>query len=167
MTTNQTIDGVPRYLLEKLWRSCNGMLWNSVADEIRTLLEAGVCMHDWFKSEINSIPDYCTLCGIEKLAAQPQGEPVAHCLLRRNGSGEWVNDAKSWVDGAPSREIIAECEKHPELYRVRLAYAEPPAPVAVALPERLLGDDGVCTESHYASGWNTCIDELKRLNPSL
>lgn len=45
--------------------------------------------------------------------------------------------------------------------------AEQPAPVAVVLPERLPGDDGVCTESHYASGWNACLDEVTRLNPSL
>ncbi|MGH8449542.1 hypothetical protein, partial [Pseudomonas sp.] len=38
------------------------------------------------------------------------------------------------------------------------------AAVAVVLPERLLGDDGVCTESHYASGWNACHDEVGRLN---
>ena len=103
-------------------------------------------------------------------ATQPQGEPVAHCLLRRNGSGEWVNDAKSWADGAPSREIMAECEKHPELYQVRLAHAEQPAPVAVVLPERLAmtgrGLMDAPTVNHHI-GWNACLDELKRLNPSL
>ncbi|MCJ7959106.1 MAG: hypothetical protein MUW57_21845 [Pseudomonas sp.] len=41
------------------------------------------------------------------------------------------------------------------------------APLALALPERMLGDDGVCTESHYAKGWNDGLDELKRLNPTL
>lgn len=42
--------------------------------------------------------------------------------------------------------------------------AEQPAPVTGVLPERLPGDDGVCTESHYASGWNDCLDEVIRLN---
>jgi hypothetical protein len=99
-----------------------------------------------------------------KSAAQPQGEPVAHCLLRLNGAGEWINDAKSWADGAPCQEIVSECEKHSELYRVRLAYAEQPAPVAVVMPEHR--DSSLDNPNYsHARGWNACLDEVTRLNP--
>lgn len=57
-----------------------------------------------------------------------QQEPVANCFLRKNGSGEWVNDAKRWEDGAPDPEILEACKKNPELYRVRLAYSSPADP---------------------------------------
>lgn len=111
MITNQTIDGVPRSLIERAITAAHIADCPALRNELRALLDAPA---------VESEP-----------AARPQGDPVAHCLLRRNGSGEWVNDAKSWADGAPSREIMVDCEKHPELYRVRLAYAEQPAPVAV------------------------------------
>jgi len=64
-----------------------------------------------------------------------RGEPVAKCFERRNGAGEWVNDSKTWADGMPCAGILNECEKYPDLYRIRLAYAAPPAQVAVVLPE--------------------------------
>lgn len=112
---------------------------------------------------------------LDALKAQPQGEPVpltAVGVLRDDGDGglapEWVLEggtAELW-DGATL--LIADADPdlcvedgHCELYR------QSPALVAVVLPERLPGDDGVCTESHYASGWNACLDEVKRLNPWL
>ncbi|WP_407604423.1 hypothetical protein [Pseudomonas aeruginosa] len=51
--------------------------------------------------------------------------------------------------------------KHGE--QVKL-YAEQPAPVAVVLPERKEIDK---YGEFYDSGWNDCLDDLKRLNPSL
>ena len=45
-------------------------------------------------------------------------------------------------------------------------YAEPPAPVAVVMPERMSRQQ-VINNTHYSEGWNACLDELKRLNPSL
>ena len=49
-----------------------------------------------------------------------------------------------------------------EKEQVQSLYSEQPAPVAV-LPERLPGDDGVCTTATGA-GWNACLDEITRLN---
>lgn len=74
--------------------------------------------------------------------ADQHGQPVAHCVERRNGSGEWINDAKSWVDGAPGREIVEYCAKYPELMRVRMAFAQPVTvtvdeALAIELPGRL------------------------------
>lgn len=65
-----------------------------------------------------------------------RGEPVANCFERRNGEGVWVNDAKAWADGSPCAGILKECEKYPELYRIRLAYTAPSAPVAVPVDLR-------------------------------
>ena len=82
MSQNQTINGVSRELLEKLWRSANGMRWTGVSDELRALLDAPVidvrnkcgvqmvdcpeCTHQW---------DHFFDCG-NKPAAQSQGDPV-------------------------------------------------------------------------------------------
>lgn len=64
-------------------------------------------------------------------AAPVSAEPVAHRLLRRNGDGEWVHDAKHWVNGWPPPELIRDCGQTPELYRIEVAYAVP----VVALPD--------------------------------
>lgn len=155
MTNKQTIDGVTRDLLEEAAEAFAAIGMFERLEEVRALLA--------------------------KPAEQHQGEPVAHCFLRRNGEGEWINDAKSWADGLPCRDIVEMCEKNPELYQLRMAYAEQPAPVAfpgyppvpedrqlpapvaVVLPEHknappLSGDQ-------YGYGWNACLDEVARLNP--
>ncbi|UYY88084.1 hypothetical protein [Alcaligenes sp. SMD-FA] len=63
-----------------------------------------------------------------KFADTPvSAEPVAHRLLRRNGDGEWVHDAKHWVNGWPPPELIRDCWQTPELYRIEVAYAAPVA----------------------------------------
>ncbi|UQI33044.1 hypothetical protein M3M50_10575 [Pseudomonas bijieensis] len=87
---------------------------------------------------------YCPECGCEELHHE-EGEhkQCANCHQ------EWFSD----ID-------------YSKVVRGNLAKrkAEQPAPVAVVMPERMPGDDGVCTESHYASGWNACLDEVTRLN---
>lgn len=75
------------------------------------------------------------VCSLDGVPTDQHGQPVAHCVERRNGSGEWINDAKSWVDGAPGREIVEYCAKYPELMRVRMAYAQP---VTVRVDEALV-----------------------------
>lgn len=82
------------------------------------------------------------VCSLDGVPTDQHGQPVAHCVERRNGSGEWINDAKSWVDGAPGREIVEYCAKYPELMRVRMAYAQPVTvrvdeALAIQLPGRL------------------------------
>ena len=67
------------------------------------------------------------------------------------------------VAGAISWGFIEEPALHVKRWN-RRHIQEQTAPVAVVLPERLPGDDGVCTEAHYASGWNACIDDVTRLN---
>lgn len=46
-------------------------------------------------------------------------------------------------------------------------HAEQPAPVAVALPERRAVSPSSREQAMCANTWNACLDELKRLNPSL
>lgn len=101
----------------------------------------------------------CTQC---KPAAQSQGEPV-------EPFGYWLQPKGLPMHGMFHRvtendKVIYEPSNTLERFDAIALYAEQPAPVAVALPERVLGDDGVCTESHYASGWNACVDEVTRLN---
>ena len=84
-------------------------------------------------------------------AAQPQGLPVA--VMYADGSV--LTKAECGI----AFEVCCKVETP--------LYAEQPAPVAVVLPERLLGDDGVCTESHYASGWNACLYEAARLTATV
>lgn len=95
------------------------------------------------------------LLGIIQAMAQPYGEPVAR------HPDAIIEGVMTQVGITHAIYASTVTLKHGE--RVKL-YAHPQAPVAVALPERLPGDDGVCTESHYASGWNACLDEVTRLN---
>ncbi|MGY2199082.1 hypothetical protein [Pseudomonas gingeri] len=87
-------------------------------------------------------------------AAQPQGEPVYQ--TRWNSLGEW----EEW------KTVSLEDYKRREgrLFERRIVYAEQPAPVAVVLPER---DYSVFPDEFSQgskSGWNSCLDEVTRLN---
>lgn len=157
MNTSKTIDGVTRDDLHELHVVlCNmevqdGSEYADIRDRLRALLDApeksagslisvkpdvlralfapnanAVQLRDAKDAARKAYEDW-SIAG-QNPAAQPQGEPVAHCLLRRNGSGNWVNDSKCWVNGLPGQQIVDECEKHPDLYRLRFAYAEQPAP---------------------------------------
>lgn len=126
MTTNKTIDGVPRELLERITRAG---IWQREVKELRALLDAPACsacndtgrMH-----EPGCEPGACTAC-LEKPAAQPQGEPVAWQFYQ---DGKWWNG----MDQNRHKENTIEAG-----YLVRDLYAEQPAPVApVAQPGFLL-----------------------------
>ena len=141
MTTNQTIDGVPRACdaLKCLTESFRHALQRGIQpsfsmgdleffiktfEELRALLDAPA------KAEF-SIPD-CPDCACvqdgqchcipSKPAAQPQGEPVAE-IVSKYGDPEAFGE----------RELITlkDISKFP--YGTKL-YADQPAPVAVALP---------------------------------
>ena len=222
MTTNQTIDGVPRDLREEI-KSLAEQYENAgipgllsapiVAQKLRALLDAPAEQAEFSNADNADqalmLLDFAlsfALCNrdhggtrrdVKKAqahleayrnfkSAQPQGEPVA-----------WIKP-----------EVLAtlrkdECcyafgEQSPKGSLVPL-YAEPPAPVAVVLPEReamrdiiaqaIGGDAYDCTRVWSAWGVGTmsdddfipiadqeerlyeiadaCLDELKRLNPSL
>lgn len=151
MTTNQTIDGVPRELLEYAVALIDkaGQRGN-VSIELRALLDA--------KS---------TPCA----KSQVEG--------KRERFQKWVMATKHPVYGFLDGRSLARGDDRTGyadeyVQGLWVAYlefsAEQPAPVAVLLPERLAmtgrGLMDAPTVSHHL-GWNACLDQLKRLNPSL
>lgn len=86
-------------------------------------------------------------------AMKPQGEPVAWL-----GSGIPFSRHKDAIEYASYKDKL-----------VIPLYAEQPAPVAVVIPERKHVPDfrqHPMLNKEY-TGWNACLDELKRLNPAL
>jgi hypothetical protein len=79
MTTNQTIDGVPRAALEIMLSGKGGLAQAAAAHELRALLDAPTSAEDgrWgYKNGDPETGDQGDLAWIP--AAQPQGEPVAY-----------------------------------------------------------------------------------------
>ncbi|MBW1249017.1 hypothetical protein I7860_20270 [Pseudomonas tolaasii] len=116
MTTNQTIDGVPRELLELIYNG--GYCKPHVMGELRAMLDGPKCSacNDTGKMhEPGQEPGECTAC-FKEPAATPQGEPVAWIVTDMNGDSYFAHDRQT-----PSDKPL---------------YAEQPAPVAVVLPER-------------------------------
>jgi len=148
MTTNQTIDGVPRERLEDAARAARIAGYTGLAEELRALLDSSITDNgdkpDEERSEVlkdmlnffeaaharwisGGNSNFC-LAALEemydagyrkKLAAQPQGEPVAwmsRCLAtgqcEQVSGPEEVNNLEYWSPAFP-------------------VYAEQPVPVAV------------------------------------
>lgn len=83
------------------------------------------------------------LLGLINAAAQPQREPVA-VVIATGGP----HDSED--------RVLAELQAELPPVGTKL-YAEPPAPVAVVMPERM-------GHSTRGNGWNACLDEVTRLN---
>ena len=92
MTTNQTIDGVPRDDLELVLLHGHSTHEPDQAwDRLRALLDGSdQCAHEWESPALSSMPDYCAKCSIDRPAAQPQVEHTAVGFLERmlKGSGD-------------------------------------------------------------------------------
>lgn len=187
MTTNQTIDGVPRKALaDFIEYSVPGPYdqrekWEADKAELRALLDAPI-----------PFPGYPPVPEDRKLpAAQPQGEPVAlgvwyGPMPESNGKTNWTailhRKDECWSEGItidrseyPDRvryeadrmlHLIGVLKDAPDI----LAYdadkhsgyvkSEHPAPVAVVMPARIASDH----LNEMAQGWNACIDAVTRLN---
>lgn len=167
MTTNQTIDGVPRKLLSSLlaWleraneRNDDGDIAEYV--ELRALLDGpatGVCRGCFTEQPMG---DACKTCAeVEaKRVAQPHGEPVA--WQYRVSAGPQTGWSL-WHDG--------KGEEFKQSYQVetRPLYAEQPAPVAVVLPDpdqlcdaiaTALGEALDCTRVWSAWGVGTMSED--------
>ena len=165
--TNQTIDGVPRELLENAARCIEryqfGTDW---AKELRALLEAPAVNTDVRTILLDVVPgdgdghevyakccdEVVTLLGkqadrIEELeAAQPQGEPFA-----------WYTEDYLSDKSATTYDLATMERWKAKGWPVTPLYAEQPAPVAV--PERLVMTDGLHTYE-YVTGHNDCIDKM-------
>ena len=170
MTTNQTIDGVPRKSLEQALKlaavfddggdgadaeSARGVVWI-----LRALLD---------KTDAD-IP-----------ASTALGEPVmieAVAVTRDNGDGslrlEWLLEggiaqmefAGMVLFSIPEANDLCDEGGSAEVY-LSPQPAEQPAPVAVVLPERRepTQDNPYLSDADHE--WNSFRDELKRVNPSL
>lgn len=126
MKVNQTIDGVPRELVEWAYSLSCAMGYRSDPRrvELRALLDSGECCHEFVPFQAN-----CTKCGIPyKPAAQPQGEPVAWRFRwdYDHGNG-WCRNAVRFVE---SMEHV-EHEDKSTWRDITPLYAEQPAPVAL------------------------------------
>lgn len=163
--TSQTIDGVQglRDLLERISAEPSDVdaqvRRQDAVDELRALLDAPI-----------PFPGYPPVPEDRKLpAAQPQGEPFGYWLFPKglplHGMFHRVTQSDKVID---SQSVV-------EAFEITPLYAEQPAPVAVVLPERemycqylrvVIPDNRLEVEAHK-DGWNACLDELKRLNPSL
>ena len=172
MTTNQTIDGVPRAWLEEYESLAD--LTSGDAQRLRALLDApeskptGLSQgwnltrkHDGFVIGHQSVaypPDEKAIERAERdgyvwvpflvPAAHAQGEPVAWQRKSKIKEGSWVSLPDSDVEEAIRLG-----------YEVRKLYAEQPAPVAVA-PERLDMTDGLHSYE-YVTGHNAAIDKMQ------
>lgn len=159
MTTNQTIDGVPRELLELAYLELVDTF--SWAGELRALLDAPAAQ--WLAMEVNGKPwvikegpnaEKWRAMGYELFpvdpAAQPQGKP-AHQCQKCNGRGTM-----------PTRHA-GEGETD---YRARCKlYAEQPAPVAVVLPEQLIAaieaEQARLSEEDYMMDSDDCVNVIR------
>jgi hypothetical protein len=163
MTTTQTIDGVPRELLERL-RDSNisiaGPDFWSAWKELRALLDAPACKRcngsGWIDN-LRPVGTQAMDCPDCKPAAQPQGEPVARVEIGADRNAALTITDENWLRSLKDRGA----------HQLVQLYAEQPAPVAVVLPERRepTHDNPYLSDADHE--WNAYRDELKRLNPSL
>lgn len=158
--TNKPMLSVDRELLERAASAIekhHGSLQWVIASDLRAIIDKPVNFLTPDCPDCACVQDGQCLCIPSKPAAQHQGDPVAICRLwNEGGSGERT-----------SVEFIGEpCADG------TLLYAEQPAPVAVVLPERelymkyLVGviPHNASEVNAYKDGWNTCLEEVARLN---
>lgn len=147
MTTNQTIDGVPRELIERLIVRLSKAQMFKWSTELRALLDApatGVCRGCFTEQPTGIAGIACKTCAeVEaRRAAQPQGEPVAcaHGIRAPHACDqcESQNVVPDYWEDPDNGTCIDQWTKIQGLngtnaYSVPLyRHAEQPAPVAVA-----------------------------------
>lgn len=153
MTTNQTIDGVPRELLERFVSDVEAHCYGfDGLEELRALLDSTALQ--------SSVPAIDTSALGSKPAAQPQGEPVA-----------WMYEHDGLVHNEQFKPLFYVNRQVgvQEPWSETPLYAEQPAPVAVVLPQRKHVPDFTLhpmLNKEY-TGWNAYDAEFRRLNPWL
>lgn len=171
MTTDQTIDGVPRehaatlsVLVETFRDSLHrGKQPTFSAGDLKHFITAMVELRALLDAPAKHDDD------LAKTYKTYEGQTVR---IGRDGGIELVQDelAKPYgymyhPDGRKDDEFFiydAPKDRVPdhrgEYWTATPLYTEHPAPVAVALPERL------AQNTFYSDGWNACLDEVTRLN---
>lgn len=153
MTTNQTIDGVPG-LRDLLDRAFSELPYASpdqreVKDELRALLD-----------------DKSAPC--EKSQVEGKRERFQKWVMATKHPVYGFLDGRSLARGDDRTGYADEYVQG--LWVAYLAFgAEQPAPLAVVIPQRKHVPDFTQHPmlNRECTGWNACLDELKRLNPSL
>ena len=112
--------------------------------------EAAACAHEW--TDDGEFTLTCTKCGKTE-----NHEPYGWVQTRGNAINHFTQE---W-------DVVESWEDQGFEYKAMFDHAEQPAPVAV-VPERKTWDGLRATACNLkAEAWNACLDELKRLNPSL
>lgn len=167
--TNKSMLIVERELLERLFRvglNAVGFGCKTPAEELRALLDNPAPVDDragslvpeelveLLRADLRQEVESARL----SLAAQHQGEPVAYMAKRKTPTGNARLDR-------PLLSLVGEDGWGPAFECVPL-YAEPPAPVAVMMPERMYSDSlpSWAEEQKLVRGWNACLEEVARLN---
>lgn len=186
MTTNQTIDGVPRRKIHNLKIHAgpfNDLVSGAKTGEVRTCDDRDFQVGDRVelflvddtggnatRSIVRDIThiqrgyglpdDVCVLS--YGTAAQPQGVPVAYDQAKEN---------KLFEDWAHTQSDVSlrlcdiglyykrDTGLAHDAWQYRAKLAEQPAPLAVVLPERLNHSDGLHTYE-YVTGHNAAIDKM-------
>ena len=143
MTTNQTIDGVPRELLDKALLDAQRVRFatDKQVIELRELLDKpGPCLHEW--TDDGEFALTCTRCGKTE-----NHEPYGWVQTRGNAINHFTQE---W-------DVVESWEDQGFEYKAMYDHAEHPAPVAV--PERLVMTDGLHTYE-YVTGHNAAIEKM-------
>jgi hypothetical protein len=193
MTTNQTIDGVPRELLIEAERIATGYGFPHIGQELRALLDAADHVHEWdINAEGTATVCHCGARSSDEPCEQLATTPTRTALIR--GREKLIDERDYWKALAqksaaqPQGEPVARitlnqvlkaydyAESHPHKYLrgttnwcAAVAHSlnvEQPVPVAVVLPERKHVPDfrqHPLLNKEY-TGFNACLDEVIRLN---
>ncbi|AMW64468.1 hypothetical protein QIT80_gp08 (endogenous virus) [Pseudomonas phage phiAH14a] len=172
MTTNQTIDGVPRARIQEIISDIERGGRLTAVEKLRALMDApvcGACNGSGWIDNLRPVGTQAMNCPDCKPAAQiTNAQSRAADYKEQQAFNDWAWNKEGEAVGRMDGQAAAI-----EAWHARAKLAEQPAPVAVVLPgekpeARAWGHDmgGNYAEGH-ADGWNACLDELKRLNPSL
>ncbi len=156
MTTNQTIDGVPRDQVE---RALDAIEQVGLQDKFIDYTFVRTVKHE-LRALLDAEPAPCAKSQVEG---------------RRERFQKWVMATKHPVFGFLDGRSLARGDDRTGyadeyVQGLWVAYlefgAEQPAPVAVVMPERAPGDteDSDVLSDCRNEGWNACIDEVTRLN---
>ncbi len=118
MTTNQTIDGVPRELLDKALLDAQRVRFatDKQVIELRELLDKpGPCSHEW--TDDGEFTLTCTRCGKTE-----NHEPYGWVQTRGNAINHFTQE---W-------DVVESWEDHGFEYKAMFDHAEQPAQAAVA-----------------------------------
>lgn len=179
MTTNQTIDGVPREQIERALDAIEQVglqdkfidytFVRTVKNELRALLDApqpseGELIANGLGypfSKEEALQLWYSGFKTEPITILEAWDAIGHDIGCNPSKDELLDSL---------RNMAAICDAHGNDMP-----AAQPAPVAVVLPERLdlphrdefESADQYATAIGEAKNWNACLDEMKRLNPSL